>query len=111
MGVVRSSFSDTVLPDESGKLKSGARWPTCGAPFEAGSQRPPMKIVKTNNAITRRLNPLTIELTIFERVGCGRSEANPRRSPMKSNTAAITKSKRLAHGKSRVNGNNTKMKK
>jgi hypothetical protein len=48
---------------------------------------------------------------IFERVGCGRSGAKPRRSPRKRNTAAIAKSTKLAQGKSRVIGNRTKIKK
>src|SRR5215204_1604665 len=111
MGVVKSSLSDTVLADESGRLKSGTRWPTCGAPLEAGSQRPTTKIVKTNIANTTRLNALMIAATILERVGCGRSDAKPRRTPMKSNTPAIRNSTRFAQGKSRVNGNHTKTKK
>src|SRR5829696_8528472 len=110
-GVVSSSLRDTVLPDVSGRLNSGARCPTWGAPFEAGSQRPTTKIVKTNIANTATLKAPTMELTIFERVGCGRSEANPRLSPMKSNTPAVKKITRLAHGKSRVEGNQTKIKK
>src|SRR5215216_4909028 len=107
MGDVSSSLRETVLPDVSGRLKSGTRWPTCGAPFDGGSQRPTTKIVKTNIANTATLNTLTIELMILERVRCGQSEANARRTPLKINTPAIRKSSRLAHGKSRVNGNQT----
>src|SRR6185503_4236506 len=101
IGVVRSSLSDTCFPDVSGRVNSGTRWPTCGAPLEAGSQRPPMKIIKMNIANTATLSKLKIELTIFERIGCGRSPAKPRRKPRNSNTPAIKKSTRLAHGKSR----------
>ena len=70
-----------------------------------------MKIVKTNIANTARLNKLKIELTIFDRIGCGRSPAKPRRRPTNNSTPATRKSARLAHGKSRVNGNLTNTKK
>ena len=65
IGDVNSSFSETCFPVVSGKLNSGARWPTCGAPLEAGSQRAAIKTVNTNSAITRTLRVATSELTIF----------------------------------------------
>ena len=99
------------MPVVSGSEKSGARCPTCGAPFDAGSCRPITKYAKAKKAMTRKQNALTSTEIIFERVGCGRSEAKPRRSPKKSNTPASRKSKKFAHGKSRVIGNQTKMKK
>ena len=57
------------------------------------------------------LSMVTIEVIIFERVGWGRPDANPRRTPITRNTAAIRKISRLAHGKSRVDGIQTKIKK
>src|SRR5688572_16496178 len=105
MGAVRSSISETCFPVVSVSVKSGACWPTCGAPLEEGSQRAATKTVKTKNPITTTLNVAMIEVTIFERVGCERSAANPRRTPITRSTTANRKIGRLAHGKSRVAGN------
>lgn len=108
MGAVRSSVSETCLPVVSARLNSGACWPTCGAPLDGGSQRAATKTAKTKNPTTATLTAATIEVITFERVGCGRSDANPRRTPITTSTAATRKISRLAHGKSRVKGNQTK---
>src|SRR5512145_1042902 len=102
-----SSLRLTCFPVESVRVKSGAFWPTCGAPVEAGSQRAAMKTTKTKKEKTTRLRALTIAVTIFDLVGCERSEENPRLIPMTISAKAIKKISKLAHGKSRVTGNQT----
>lgn len=43
-GVAENSWeSETGWPVLSGKVKSGTRWPICGAPEEAGTLRASMK--------------------------------------------------------------------
>src|SRR5687767_3226484 len=70
-----------------------------------------MNTAKTKNPRTATLTVATSEVMTFERGGCGRSEANTRRTPITRSPAASRKISRLAHGKSRVKGNQTKTEK
>src|SRR5436190_19418442 len=108
IGVESSWASEMGLLFVSVIVTSGAFWPTRGAPGAAGIHLAATKKIKRNSAQTRTPTEVTIEATIFERSGL--SVLNARRKPATKRARAPTNKSRLAHGKLRVVGYQTKIK-
>src|SRR5688500_8976494 len=110
-GAARNSASETGLLLVSGRVKSGACWLTFGALCDSGRFLGSIRVATTKNPKMAKLRVVRIAAPIFERLGRVRSGARARRTPTPKSTAARPKSKKLAHGKSRVTGNHMNTKK
>src|SRR6267378_6025316 len=100
------SDSDTCLLFVSARMKSGAFWPTFGAPWAAGNHRDAIKNEKIKNPRTRTPKVARTEAAIFDIRR--RAGENARLTPTNESTAAMPNISRLAQGKSRVIGQRTK---
>ena len=105
------SASATVLLFVSERVKSGAFWPTCGAPLDAGNCLAMMSVIETKKPKITTLRVVKTAPAIFDRVGFERSLANARRNPITRSNAAKANRSKLTQGKSRVKGHCTKTKK